>query len=122
MERPRLDGASSVMSLPSMRMAPDVRSSRPAIMRSSVDLPQPEGPTKTTNSPFLMSRLAPGMMTTSPKALRAFLREIVPILFHRSECKTAYKLFLCEPAEHQNGCNGHGGSRRELGPEQAFRA
>ena len=27
-------------------------SSRPAIMRSSVDLPQPDGPTKTTNSPF----------------------------------------------------------------------
>ena len=91
-------------------------------MRSSVDLPQPEGPTKTTNSPFLMSRLAPGMMTTSPKALRAFLREIVPMLFHRSECKTANKLFLRKPAEHQDGCDGHGGSRRELGPEQAFRA
>jgi hypothetical protein len=29
--------------------------SRPAIMRSRVDLPQPEGPTSTTNSPSAMS-------------------------------------------------------------------
>ena len=34
----------------------DVVSSRPAISRSSVDLPQPDGPTKTTNSPSSMSR------------------------------------------------------------------
>ena len=30
---------------------PEVTSSRPAISRSSVDLPQPDGPTKTQNSP-----------------------------------------------------------------------
>ena len=31
-----------------------VKSSRPAIMRSKVDLPQPEGPSNTTNSPSVM--------------------------------------------------------------------
>ena len=36
-----------------MRRSPAVMSSRPAISRSSVDFPQPEGPTKTTNSPSL---------------------------------------------------------------------
>ena len=36
---------------PSMRISPAEISSSPAIMRSSVDLPQPEGPTSTTNSP-----------------------------------------------------------------------
>ena len=34
-----------------MQTSPAVISSSPAIMRSSVDLPQPDGPTKTTNSP-----------------------------------------------------------------------
>jgi hypothetical protein len=32
--------------------------SRPAIIRSSVLLPQPEGPTRTMSSPSLMSKLA----------------------------------------------------------------
>src|SRR5262245_23989455 len=34
-----------------MRISPAVTSSRPATMRSSVDFPQPEGPTSTRNSP-----------------------------------------------------------------------
>src|ERR1700720_3129017 len=44
-------------------MSPEVTSSRPAIMRSVVDLPQPEGPTSTTNSLSGMSRLM--LRTTS---------------------------------------------------------
>ena len=32
-------------------------SSSPAIIRRAVDFPQPEGPTRTTNSPSLISRL-----------------------------------------------------------------
>src|SRR3954469_79606 len=39
-----------------MRIAPPEISSRPAIMRSAVVLPQPDGPTKTTNSPSCTSR------------------------------------------------------------------
>jgi hypothetical protein len=35
----------------SLRTIPLLMVSRPAIMRSNVDLPQPEGPTRTTNSP-----------------------------------------------------------------------
>src|SRR5262245_52608071 len=34
-----------------MRISPVVTSSSPATMRSSVDLPQPDGPTSTRNSP-----------------------------------------------------------------------
>src|SRR4051794_34217502 len=34
-----------------IEMVPEVMFSRPASMRSKVDLPQPEGPTSTTNSP-----------------------------------------------------------------------
>jgi hypothetical protein len=38
---------------------PEVIVSRPATMRRSVDLPQPEGPTRTTSSPSAMSREMP---------------------------------------------------------------
>ena len=56
MAMPRSAGATSLTSLPSMARSPAVMSSSPAIIRSSVDLPQPEGPTNTTNSPSLMSQ------------------------------------------------------------------
>jgi len=39
---------------------------KPGIMRSKVDLPQPDGPTKTTNSPWAMSRSTPLITGTSP--------------------------------------------------------
>src|SRR5215472_2857991 len=41
---------------PFIRMSPALMSSRPAIMFSAVDLPQPEGPTNTMNSPSAMFR------------------------------------------------------------------
>src|SRR6185312_10050793 len=43
-------GGSSFTTVLPIRMSPEVIASRPAIMRSVVVLPQPEGPTKTTNS------------------------------------------------------------------------
>src|SRR5688500_244715 len=45
-------------------------SSRPAIIRRAVDFPQPDGPTKTTNSPSGMSKFILSTATTSsPKTL-----------------------------------------------------
>ena len=44
-------GGVRLMSLPSMEMVPDVGSSKPAIMRRVVVLPQPLGPRNETNSP-----------------------------------------------------------------------
>src|SRR5260370_22695936 len=43
-------GGTSLTTVLSIRMSPEVMASRPAIMRKVVVLPQPEGPTKTTNS------------------------------------------------------------------------
>ena len=48
----RAMGAMSVTSWPLMKMRPSLTSSRPAIMRSVVDLPQPDSPSSTTNSPW----------------------------------------------------------------------
>src|SRR4051794_27930216 len=53
-----------------MRISPSVGASRPAIRRSSVDLPQPDGPTKTMNSPSAMSRSRPRNTSVRPKTLR----------------------------------------------------
>src|SRR5262245_1713263 len=45
--------------LPSSRTSPDVGISSPAAMRSSVVLPQPDGPTIAINSPLCTSTLTP---------------------------------------------------------------
>jgi hypothetical protein len=47
--------ATRFMSAPSMSSRPAEMASRPAIMRSVVDLPQPEGPSRTMNSPSPIS-------------------------------------------------------------------
>ena len=49
-------GARSFTTVPSIATVPAVIGSRPAIMRRSVDLPQPEGPTRTMNSPSSIER------------------------------------------------------------------
>ena len=43
-------GGTSLTTSPSTAISPSVISSSPAIIRKVVDLPQPEGPTSTTNS------------------------------------------------------------------------
>src|SRR5213080_2385443 len=53
-----------------IRISPDVMFSSPAIMRNSVDLPQPEGPTSTTNSPSPIFTSTPWMTSVAPKAFR----------------------------------------------------
>ena len=63
---PRWAGGTSFMRTPSMLKSPPVIRSSPAIMRSRVDFPQPDGPTKTISSPFLMSRLMFDRTFTSP--------------------------------------------------------
>ena len=48
---------------------PPVMLSSPAIIRSSVDLPQPDGPTSTANSPSSISRSTPWITWTGPIGL-----------------------------------------------------
>src|SRR5271165_6223854 len=55
----RSRGGTSLTTAPSIQISPDVISSNPAIIRNVVDLPQPDGPTRTTNSWSAMSRLIP---------------------------------------------------------------
>src|SRR4029079_11744056 len=52
----RAFGGRSLTALPPTRISPSVISSRPATIRSALVLPQPDGPTKTMNSPSSISR------------------------------------------------------------------
>ena len=49
------------------RMVPPVISSSPAMDRSAVDLPHPDGPTRTMNSPSLISRFRSSRALTPPE-------------------------------------------------------
>ena len=55
MPQPRFLGLTSVTSLPSRKILPEVTSSRPDRQRRSVDFPQPDGPRKVTSSPCSIS-------------------------------------------------------------------
>src|ERR1051326_3457507 len=60
-----------VASSPSSRMLPSVGNSRPAIMRSVVVLPQPEGPSITKKVPSSTVKSARSTATKSWKAFRS---------------------------------------------------
>src|SRR5215470_13443521 len=65
----RLFGGTFVTSWPCSRIAPRVGSSKPAIIRMVVVLPQPDGPSREKNSPSRMSRSTPATaVITSPWA------------------------------------------------------
>ena len=52
-------GATSLTTRPPIAISPSEMSSRPAIILSTVDLPQPDGPTSTQNSPSTMVTSTP---------------------------------------------------------------
>src|ERR1041384_2839559 len=51
-------GSMSLTRSPSTRISPELMSSSPTIMLSSVDFPQPDGPTRMKNSPSPMVKSA----------------------------------------------------------------
>ena len=59
----RSAGLSAVTSLPPMKICPEVGASSPAIMRSVVVLPQPDGPSSVVSVPRGTVKLMP--LTTS---------------------------------------------------------
>src|SRR5690606_24159526 len=90
MAMPRLEGSTSFINSPPISSSPEVIGSSPAIMRSRVDLPQPDGPTKTTNSWLSMSISTPLITSIGPKDLRTFL-SVRPVMF---------RAFLFDRAQH----------------------
>src|SRR5690606_11542096 len=67
MPMPRSLGSSQVTFLPLMKIWPSDTSSRPAMQLSRVDLPHPDGPSSTMNSPCAISRSRCSSTLTLPK-------------------------------------------------------
>ena len=114
----RSRGERCVTSRSPIVIRPPVTSSRPAIIRSSVDLPQPDGPTSTRNSPLSIVRSTSSTARTPPlnsfvTCSSADLRHAVSLLMldltarpiiwqSRRCCKRSLKSFseiLCRSSE-----------------------
>src|SRR4051794_11848307 len=110
----RSRGGMSFTSPPPMAMSPELISSSPAIMRSVVDLPQPEGPTRTTNSWSAMSRSIPFTACTPPSYSLT--------IFRRCTCAMAGSAFRRAGGQagdvvvHQERIDDH---RRQCGQQRA---
>jgi hypothetical protein len=61
-------------------MEPESGCSNPAIMRSVVVLPHPEGPSSEKNSPGPMSRSIPSTATSSPNVLVRPASDTAPVV------------------------------------------
>ena len=68
MATPRPRGGTSLTVRPSIWTSPEDGFSSPATIRRKVVLPQPEGPSRTMNSPSRTDRLMPSTATTSPNS------------------------------------------------------
>src|SRR4030095_9293006 len=62
----RAGGGRSLTTCPSMRTSPSLGSSSPAMVRSRVVLPHPEGPRRTRYSPSSVARSMPSTAWTRP--------------------------------------------------------
>src|SRR5215472_18210925 len=67
------------MSAPSSRIFPAVGRSNPAIRRSDVVLPQPEGPSSEKNSPASIETSIPSTAATSPNSFRSWTSSTEPV-------------------------------------------
>src|SRR6476660_5434468 len=79
----RSEARLSVTSSPSRRIAPDVGSSSPAIIRSVVVLPHPEGPRRQKNSPSRTANVEPFTAAKSPKLFCSLSTRICAIALLR---------------------------------------
>src|ERR1700743_671796 len=97
-----------------MLTAPWVGSSSPAMMLSSVDLPQPDGPTRIRNSPASTSMSIPLRISTLPKVLRTLAIVSAPISssLHRAGRHGAHEILASNNIDEQrrqrgDQCRGH---------------
>src|SRR5215472_8022001 len=67
------------MSEPSSRILPSVGRSKPAMSRSVVVLPQPEGPSSEKNSPASIETSIPSTAITSPNSFRSWTSSTEPV-------------------------------------------
>src|SRR5262249_43664670 len=101
-----------------MRISPAEIFSRPAIMRSRVDLPHPDGPTSTTNSPSSIRTLTPWITSLAPKALRT--SRIATEAMHSSRCRPCFSHLVRRTGASQADPPARPGGRHRMGLSYRF--
>src|ERR1044071_8101112 len=105
-------GGTSLTTSPSTAISPALISSSPAIIRSVVDLPQPDGPTSTTNSLSAISRSMPRTASTSSYFLTTLRRLTSAMNSTSTLCRTGGQ--AGNVVVHQEGID----DQRRSGAEQ----
>src|ERR1700758_3108173 len=120
----RSRGRTFETSLPPIRMCPASSGSSPASILSAVDLPEPEGPTRTRSSPSLIVRFS---LSTAALGVPGYRRGAssywpeaisVPSL-ERAHRQSANHSLLRRPAGEDDRDAGDDRRSRELGQEVA---
>src|ERR1019366_8419098 len=104
----RSAGSIALTMRPPMSMSPPLTVSSPATMRSSVDLPQPEGPTSTQNWPSATSRPMPLIASKPPGYVLLTFRSVT----------LAISLLRLDNALYENPFHQHHGRDRRQHGEQ----
>src|SRR5436305_12280171 len=103
----RRSGDRSFIRRPATTISPEVARSNPAIIRSVVVLPQPDGPRRQTTSPAATSRSTSRAATNEPKRLVSFRSVIVDIkrrsAFDRAERHAAQQVLLQHEGDYDHG-------------------
>src|ERR1043165_1763785 len=84
-----------------MRISPALIDSRPATMRRSVDLPHPEGPTKTQNSPSPMVNETSRTTGPLPKSFATPSKTISAMQHQAGQSRIGFD--VVETAPHEVG-------------------
>src|SRR5215831_18016726 len=101
-------GWKSLTRRPAMMMSPSVTVSRPAIMLRSVDLPQPDGPTSTRNSPASTAMSMPFNISVAPKRFLTPLisSDAIVLSLYRTRHQAAHEVASAEDVHQQRGQRG----------------
>src|SRR6478672_3022867 len=106
-------------------MSPEVMSSSPTTIRSNVDFPQPEGPTRIMNSPSLTSMLTSFTAgKPSPYCLTMFLISMAATRVSPLHCagsEPGDDTALEEQHDHDHRDGHHDGRGRQLGVRRVER-
>src|SRR5215468_1171637 len=109
----RFDGCRSLTTAPPMRISPEEIPSRPAMVLSRVDFPQPDGPTSTRKPPFSSVMSIPFRTSIVPKRLRSELISSVAMFspLYRARHQTADKISTSNDIDEQCRRGGDDRSR-----------
>src|SRR5580700_6995047 len=104
----RFDGCKSLTTWPPIRISPELIDSRPAIVLSRVDLPQPDGPTSTRKPPCSSEMSMPLRISRLPNRLRSarISRVAIGLSFHCAGHQAAHEIASGEDVNDESRRRG----------------